>query len=92
MVPDHMVGLEEPGFWDRLQHPHVKLYVSNITPQLLPLFGRYLRGEPGIRALLAQGKIVPLNVNQTYEVQIPSTRSSVKVTLLPAAHCPGSVM
>jgi Cft2 family RNA processing exonuclease len=51
-----------------------------------------LRGEPGIRALLAQGKIVPLNVNQTYEVQIPSTRSSVKVTLLPAAHCPGSVM
>ena len=89
---DHMVGLDESKFLRRLEERDVKLYVSTISPVLLPLFGRYLGGESGIRTLLATQKLVPLRVNERHEIGVPSSRTSLHVTLLPAGHCPGSVM
>jgi hypothetical protein len=87
-----MVGLDEDEFWDRLQEPGVKLYLHELSPGLLPLFERYLHGREGIQALIDQCKLVPLPALTPIEIDEPFTATEIRVTLLPAGHCPGSVM
>lgn len=91
---DHLVGLETEAFIRRLRQPGIKLYCHPITPILLGSFERYLEGPNGVRKLIAGRKIVPLDVNKPKMIQIPrgSGHLDVTLTLLPAGHCPGSVM
>ncbi|CAG7830637.1 unnamed protein product [Allacma fusca] len=91
---DHTVGLETEAFLERLKEPGIKLYCQAITPILLGDFERYLGGEAGIEELVRCGKLVPLDAEKTVEIEIPAKTSSyfVELTLLPAGHCPGSVM
>jgi hypothetical protein len=90
-----MVGLESSDFVRRLQsQPGVKLYCHTLTPILLGAFSRYLGGREGLEQLIRQGKVVPLDAEKPYTLEIPShpDNFNVTVTLLPAGHCPGSVM
>lgn len=91
---DHLVGLETNEFVRRLRQPGVKLYCHPLTPIFLGSFERYLGGPAGIKRLIAEKKIVPLDVDKPLIITIPRIVSAleVKVTLLPAGHCPGSVM
>ncbi|CAL8138248.1 unnamed protein product [Orchesella dallaii] len=91
---DHLVGLETNAFVRRLNQPGVQLYCHPITPILLGSFERYLGGVDGINNLIKNRKIIPVDTNKPFKIRIPRVPVAleVKVTLLPAGHCPGSVM
>jgi DNA cross-link repair 1C protein len=90
---DHMEGLDDPLFVALLKDKKLKLYCHEITAALLLCDSRYF-------ALATH--IVRLQVNQTYSLDIPyaetinadsDTRPNcISVSVLPAHHCPGSVM
>jgi DNA cross-link repair 1C protein len=87
---DHMIGLNDPAFFACLQKQNYKLYCHEITAAFLLTDARYSSLRSHISALKA---------NETYVIDIPSSSCSsddvantISVTLLPAYHCPGSVM
>jgi DNA cross-link repair 1C protein len=89
---DHMIGLGNLSFSDLLEKMNYKLYCHEITAKLLCCDKRYLHLEPYVH---------PLRTNEPYVLDIPSSSiiekcvsssNIVCVTLLPAFHCPGSVM
>ncbi|XP_033745811.1 protein artemis-like [Pecten maximus] len=85
---DHTVGLSVSSFITRLKEStEVYLYCSDVTKVLLIESPKYQHLERYIKTL---------PINQPVTVSIPQTSSCkvdfVQVTLLPAAHCPGSVM
>ena len=90
---DHMVGLDAPAFADRLtQNPSIKLYGSSVSRSLLSGMPRYQHLRPLFHT-------IPCDEEHT--LPVPSSENStigngparnIAVTLIPAGHCPGSVM
>lgn len=92
-IADHMVGLEGPGFWSRMEEEGVTLYMGSLTGIMMtyPDFQRYRLQKERFTTLCRRGKVVPMDVMKPRVLQLKSGRK-VKVTALPAEHCPGSVM
>ncbi len=86
---DHMRGLDSVEFIDSLARgkPHVKLYMHDISAGLLLAIDRYADLGPHI-VTLPTGEQHPIPIFDKYG----KLKYHVCVTLLPAAHCPGSVM
>ncbi|XP_013411942.1 protein artemis-like [Lingula anatina] len=86
---DHMVGLSYPSFLYRLNSCRdIKLYCSEVTRQIL------LHMQDGNYKHLDK-HVVALSENNPTRLRIPNfsgKAEEVVVTLIPAAHCPGSVM
>ncbi|XP_013408828.1 protein artemis [Lingula anatina] len=86
---DHMVGLSYPSFHYRLNSCRdIKLYCSEVTRQIL------LHMQDGNYKHLDK-HVVALSENNPTRLKIPNfsgKAEEVVVTLIPAAHCPGSVM
>uniref|UniRef100_A0A915IP25 Metallo-beta-lactamase domain-containing protein n=1 Tax=Romanomermis culicivorax TaxID=13658 RepID=A0A915IP25_ROMCU len=79
---DHMEGLDSRAFVDYLKISGSKLYTHEITMHLLMFDPRYIHLE---------NFIVPLKTFTPYTIDL-APKNSLMVTLLPAGHCPGSVM
>ncbi|ELT96369.1 hypothetical protein CAPTEDRAFT_147464 [Capitella teleta] len=84
---DHMLGLSNSSFAYRLSsNKNIRLYCSPVTKALLSFDSRYSGLMPFIVAL-------DLDVPNVLRINNPqSDKYEVTVTLLSAAHCPGSVM
>lgn len=85
---DHAVGLAENIFYRRLKSSKdVFLYCSEVTHVLLAASTKYQHLTPFIKSLA-------INTPTTLEIPDPlyAENEKVTVTLLPAFHCPGSVM
>ncbi|XP_034719586.1 protein artemis [Etheostoma cragini] len=85
---DHMKGLKGPILKRKLQFSRtVRLYCSFVTKELLLSNPKYAFWEE---------YIVPLEVESPTQISLVDEASGEKeelvVTLLPAGHCPGSVM
>ncbi|KAM9334733.1 protein artemis [Symphorus nematophorus] len=85
---DHMKGLKGPKLKRKLQFSRtVRLYCSFVTKELLLSNPRYAFWEE---------YIVPLELESPTQISLVDEASGEKedlvVTLLPAGHCPGSVM
>ncbi|XP_061570200.1 protein artemis [Cololabis saira] len=85
---DHMKGLKGPLLKRKLQFSRtVRLYCSFVTKELLLSNPKYAFWE---------GYIVPLELESPTQISLVDEASGEKedvvVTLLPAGHCPGSVM
>ncbi|XP_071817257.1 uncharacterized protein [Apostichopus japonicus] len=85
---DHTVGLHSSTFANHLEnHPTYKLYCSEVTREFLLTSSKHRHLK---KSLLA------LPVEQRCDVFIPNDvtgeKEKLQVTLLPAGHCPGSVM
>ena len=80
---DHMVGLADPAFSSRLSENGYKLYCHPVTAGLLIGMSWYEHLQPFIEKL-------PSDKPQL--IQIPGDTRTISVTLIPAGHCPGSVM
>ncbi|KAL3852600.1 hypothetical protein ACJMK2_016219, partial [Sinanodonta woodiana] len=85
---DHTVGLDKPEFFERLQSStDVFLYCSEVTKVLLEANRKYMHLKQFIRTK-------PIDEPSTLIIPNPaaSQNDEVQLTLLPAFHCPGSVM
>ena len=81
---DHMVGLADPAFSSRLSENGYKLYCHPVTAGLLIGMSWYEHLQPFIEKLPS---------DEPQLIQIPGdTLRTIYVTLIPAGHCPGSVM
>ena len=83
-----MVGLSSPQFLDHLEsNSGVYLYCSAITARFLQASIRHRPLDPYVR---------PLPLEEMVKINIPNVAEEathhIWVTLIPAAHCPGSVM
>ncbi|XP_051856396.1 protein artemis isoform X3 [Antechinus flavipes] len=85
---DHMKGLRAPSLKRRLECSlKVHLYCSPVTKELLLTSSRYSFWEKRIIALEIE---TPTQISLIDEAS--GEKEEVVVTLLPAGHCPGSVM
>ncbi|XP_074124657.1 protein artemis isoform X2 [Sminthopsis crassicaudata] len=85
---DHMKGLRAPSLKRRLECSlKVHLYCSPVTKELLLTNSRYSFWEKRIIALEIE---TPTQISLIDEAS--GEKEEVVVTLLPAGHCPGSVM
>ncbi|XP_042671454.1 protein artemis isoform X1 [Centrocercus urophasianus] len=85
---DHMKGLRAPALRRRLQSSlKVKLYCSPVTKELLLTNSKYEFWENHIVALEVETPTQISLVDETTD-----EKEDIEVTLLPAGHCPGSVM
>uniref|UniRef100_A0A8C3J4E3 Protein artemis n=1 Tax=Calidris pygmaea TaxID=425635 RepID=A0A8C3J4E3_9CHAR len=85
---DHMKGLRAPALKRRLEGSlKVKLYCSPVTKELLLTSWKYKFWEKHIVALEVE---TPTQISLVDETS--GEKEDVEVTLLPAGHCPGSVM
>ncbi|KAM6320933.1 protein artemis [Aegotheles albertisi] len=85
---DHMKGLRAPALRRRLQGSlKVKLYCSPVTKELLLTSWKYKFWENHIVALEVE---TPTQISLVDETS--GEKEDLEVTLLPAGHCPGSVM
>ncbi|XP_078493558.1 protein artemis isoform X2 [Ciona intestinalis] len=83
---DHMVGLTHEAFKYKLKcQPDVKLFTSEVTKCLLLADERYSFLLPNIEVLLIEDP-------KLLSIKTKSIVEELTVTLLPAGHCPGSVM
>ncbi|KAK4318202.1 hypothetical protein Pmani_010779 [Petrolisthes manimaculis] len=85
---DHMVGLSSPQFLDHLEsNSGVYLYCSSITARFLQASIRHRPLDPFVR---------PLPPEEPVKITVPNVAEEAShqlcVTLIPAGHCPGSVM
>jgi len=81
---DHMVGLSAPEFTSHLSETSFKLYCHPVTKGLLLGMTWYEHLRPFVETLEA---------DEPHVIQIPGTTlHTITVTLIPAGHCPGSVM
>ncbi|XP_064905307.1 protein artemis isoform X1 [Columba livia] len=85
---DHMKGLRAPALKRRLEGSlNVKLYCSPVTKELLLTSRKYKFWENHIVALEVE---TPTQISLVDETS--GEKEDIEVTLLPAGHCPGSVM
>ncbi|MBN3285398.1 DCR1C protein, partial [Polyodon spathula] len=85
---DHMKGLKAPALKRRLECSlTVRLYCSPVTKELLLISPRYNFWETHIVAIEVE---TPTQISLIDEAS--GEKEDVVVTLLPAGHCPGSVM
>ncbi|XP_040452098.1 protein artemis [Falco naumanni] len=85
---DHMKGLRAPALKRRLEGSlKVKLYCSPVTKELLLTSWKYKFWENHIVALEVE---TPTQISLVDETS--GEKEDIEVTLLPAGHCPGSVM
>ncbi|KAM6095476.1 protein artemis [Chlamydotis macqueenii] len=85
---DHMKGLRAPALKRRLEGSlKVKLYCSPVTKELLLTSWKYKFWENHIVALEVE---TPTQISLIDETS--GEKEDIEVTLLPAGHCPGSVM
>ncbi|XP_062487892.1 protein artemis isoform X1 [Pezoporus occidentalis] len=85
---DHMKGLRAPALRRRMESSlKVKLYCSPVTKELLLTNWKYRFWENHIVALEVE---TPTQISLVDEAT--GEKEDVEVTLLPAGHCPGSVM
>ncbi|XP_021386693.2 LOW QUALITY PROTEIN: protein artemis [Lonchura striata] len=85
---DHMMGLRATALKRRLEGSlKVKLYCSPVTKELLLTNWKYKFWENHIVALEVE---TPTQIS--LEDETSGEKEDVVVTLLPAGHCPGSVM
>ncbi|XP_061617718.1 protein artemis isoform X3 [Phyllopteryx taeniolatus] len=99
---DHMRGMKSPKMKRRLQSSRrVKLYCSLVTKELLLSSRRHLFWEefissPSGMTRTLQARQVPLELESPTQISLVDETSGeseeLTVTLLPAGHCPGSVM
>nr|XP_039250072.1 protein artemis-like isoform X2 [Styela clava] len=84
---DHMVGLGDESFHEHLKsNESVFLYCSEVSRALLLADDRYYHLANNIIAL-------PINYPKVIDIKINGNDlKSITITLLPASHCPGSVM
>ncbi|XP_016281532.1 protein artemis isoform X2 [Monodelphis domestica] len=88
LLPDHMKGLRAPPLKRRLECSlKVHLYCSPVTKELLLTSPKYSFWEKRIIALEIE---TPTQISLIDEAS--GEKEEVVVTLLPAGHCPGSVM
>ena len=84
---DHTEGLSRAEFATRLsENRHIKLYCHDVTRELLLGMSWFQHLEEFIE---------PLPTDQPHAIQISTSEKhlfSLQVTLIPAGHCPGSVM
>lgn len=85
---DHMIGLSSPHFLDHLEsNSGVYLYCSSITARFLQASIRHRPLDPFVR---------PLPHEEPVNITVPNVAEEAShqlcVTLIPAGHCPGSVM
>ncbi|XP_076040079.1 protein artemis-like isoform X2 [Oratosquilla oratoria] len=85
---DHMIGLSSPQFLDHLEsNVGVYLYCSAITARFLQASIRHRPLDPYVR---------PLPPEESVRITVPNVAEEaahqLMVTLIPAGHCPGSVM
>ncbi|XP_076213100.1 protein artemis [Aptenodytes patagonicus] len=85
---DHMKGLRAPALKRRLEGSlKVRLYCSPVTKELLLTSWKYKFWENHIVALEVE---TPTQISLVDETS--GEKEDIEVTLLPAGHCPGSVM
>ncbi|XP_001515535.2 protein artemis isoform X1 [Ornithorhynchus anatinus] len=85
---DHMKGLRAPSLKRRLECSlKVYLYCSPVTKELLLTSPKYRFWENRIISLEVE---TPTQISLTDEAT--GEKEEIEVTLLPAGHCPGSVM
>uniref|UniRef100_A0A8C4K449 Protein artemis n=1 Tax=Dromaius novaehollandiae TaxID=8790 RepID=A0A8C4K449_DRONO len=85
---DHMRGLRAPALRRRLECSlKVNLYCSPVTKELLLTSSKYKFWENRIVALEIE---TPTQISLVDETS--GEKEDIEVTLLPAGHCPGSVM
>ncbi|XP_066835863.1 protein artemis isoform X1 [Anser cygnoides] len=85
---DHMKGLRASALRRRLESSlNVKLYCSPVTKELLLTNWKYKFWENHIVALEVE---TPTQISLVDETS--GEKEDIEVTLLPAGHCPGSVM
>ncbi|XP_042648283.1 protein artemis isoform X2 [Tyto alba] len=85
---DHMKGLRAPAMKRRLEGSlKVKLYCSPVTKELLLTNWKYKFWENHVVALEVE---TPTQISLVDETS--GEKEDIEVTLLPAGHCPGSVM
>ena len=83
---DHMVGLDSGELAEHLRiNPHVRLVCSDVTSGLLLAITRFKHLRPSILTL-------PIDEEQLLEIGYHPDTLHLSVTLIPAGHCPGSVM
>ncbi|XP_050443734.1 protein artemis-like isoform X1 [Adelges cooleyi] len=82
---DHMIGIQSPEFQENFNNSKNKvLYAS-------PLTITFLKRDTLLN--LDDHKLIPLTVGFSHNLQVKSKHyENICVTLLPARHCPGSVM
>ncbi|MCL4105213.1 UNVERIFIED_CONTAM: hypothetical protein GTU68_055344 [Idotea baltica] len=85
---DHMIGLSSPQFLDHLEsNSGLYLYCSQITARFL---------QASIRHRPLSPYVVPLPHEEPVKITVPNVAEEAThqlwVTLIPAAHCPGSIM
>ncbi len=86
---DHMEGLDAPEFESRLtsHYPNIKLYCHDVTAGLLLAIPRFS---------LLRRHLVTLTTDEQHAIPVFTKEGVLKyhvtVTLIPAGHCPGSVM
>ena len=83
---DHMVGLNEPELFEKLKYCNLKIYCHKVLVALLNALPLYVHLTPYILPLDSD-KETTLNVSLEGD-----ETHTVTVTLIPAGHCPGSVM
>ncbi|XP_030856288.1 protein artemis isoform X3 [Strongylocentrotus purpuratus] len=85
---DHMVGLSSKKFADRLKcNPHIRLYCSEVTYEFLLTDDKYKHLQASLSSLPIEQTSTVALVNE-----FNGQEEKLLVTLLPAGHCPGSVM
>jgi len=85
---DHMVGLASPKLRDRFHdHPYIRLYCHKVSKALLAGLDQYNHLINSIEVLeLQEEKLISIYDSQGIE------SSTATVSIIPAGHCPGSVM
>ena len=81
-----MMGLIEPELFERLKHYNLKIYCHKVSAAFLSALPLYVLLTP---------YIVPLDSDNetTLNVSLEGDEThTLTVTLIPAGHCPGSVM
>ena len=90
-----MIGIESAEFFKLLEsRPNVYIYCSPLTKKMISSWKE--DDNKGTNLTKLDSHLKSLDVDQSHFVPLPSTEKDqpdqIQVTLIPASHCPGSVM